>query len=372
MYRIDEHTKHRIVSLRESGVSVADICEELGITVRFDTLTVLSGQGIQASIYIHCIIYRNMEYLHLFAQYIFLLQRRTVYLWWKRWCDEGSLASHVSSGRRKKTTAENDRILIESVLVNRFVSVPTYATEFNVCPNTIRRRLRSVGLRHRIPARKPQLTERHKTLRLQFANKYLNYDFNKVIFVDEKTFTTNADGRVSLYRMDNTRYEERHVLPDRRSGRLSLGFWGWVSAAGPGELVEISTRLNASSYVEILRDVLIPTFRNVFGDETIFLLQDNSSIHNSRLVQAWIDEQDNIELIKLSPKSPDLNIIENVWGIMTQNWDSSQVKTVANLRQHVHELWDYYRGLDFCENAVKSMQNRLQNVIDAFGAYTKY
>jgi hypothetical protein len=32
-YRIDEHMKHRIVSMRESGVSVTDISEELGITV---------------------------------------------------------------------------------------------------------------------------------------------------------------------------------------------------------------------------------------------------------------------------------------------------------------------------------------------------
>lgn len=38
MYRITEHTKHRIVALSEEGVSVSDIADELGITVRYAQL----------------------------------------------------------------------------------------------------------------------------------------------------------------------------------------------------------------------------------------------------------------------------------------------------------------------------------------------
>ncbi|KAI8432427.1 hypothetical protein MSG28_004821 [Choristoneura fumiferana] len=36
-YRIDDHTKHRIVALPENGVSPTDISAELGITVSIET-----------------------------------------------------------------------------------------------------------------------------------------------------------------------------------------------------------------------------------------------------------------------------------------------------------------------------------------------
>lgn len=94
-------------------------------------------------------------------------------------------------GRPKKTTAAADCQLIANVLVQRFVSVPTYAAELHVSGNTIRRHLKRAGLRHRIPARKPLLNDRQKRLRLNFAKTYRHFDFEKVVFVDEKTFTTN-------------------------------------------------------------------------------------------------------------------------------------------------------------------------------------
>lgn len=304
--------------------------------------------------------------------YRHFLQRKTVNLWWKRWREEGTVQNHKSTGRHRVTTADEDRRLVEDVLVHRFVSVPTYASELNVCQNTIRRRLKSAGLQHRIPAKKPILNDRHKRLRLNFANNYINYDFEKVIFVDEKVFSTNEQGRVSLWRFENTRYEEPNILQTQQSGRLTLGFWGWMSSSGPGELIEIPTRMNAVNYKEILKDVLMPTAKTVFGDEVITLIQDNSSVHNSRIVQTWINEQDDLELIKLPPKSPDMNPIENLWGVMVQNWNPTDVRNIQNLKQYVFQLWDYYRGQNFCENCVRSMPDRLQSVIDARGSYTRF
>jgi hypothetical protein len=301
------------------------------------------------------------------------LQRKTVSLWWKRWREEGTVQNHKSKGRQRVTTLAEDRRLVEDVLVRRFVSVPTYASELNVSQNTIRRRLKSAGLQHRIPAKKPILNDRHKGLRLAFANRYRNYDFEKVVFVDEKVFSTNEQGRVSLWRLENTRYEEPNILKTQQSGRLTLGFWGWMTSSGPGELIEIPTRMNSVNYKEILQEVLMPTAKTVLGgDEPITLIQDNSSVHNSRIVQTWIDEQEDLNLIKLPPKSPDMNPIENLWGLMIQNWNPTDIRNIQNLKDHVFELWDYYRGNNFCENCVLSMPDRLQAVIDADGSYTRF
>lgn len=259
-----------------------------------------------------------------------MLQRNTVYLWVKRWVDEGDVKPHASKGRPRKTTPAQDRELVERVKQRRFINTTVLASDLQVSSLTVRRRLHEAGLKNCIPARKPELTDRHKSLRLQFANRYLEHNFEGFAFMDEKVFVSSADGRLSLWRMPRTRYDEENVRPDRRSGRISLGFWGWMNAGGPIELCEVSGRLNGQGYLEILRDSFLPTAKIVYPDNhKVEFMQDNSSIHNSRLVQAWIEEKEELgelKLIKMPPKSPDLNPIENLWGLMVQDWDSTKAR----------------------------------------------
>lgn len=330
MYRIDEHTRHRIVHMWEDGVRKSDIALELGVT------------------------------------------RNTVNLWIQRFERQGNVDTHVSLGRPKKTTQDVDLQIVDHVRQRRFVNTTEMSATFGVSRQTIRRRCRAAGLRHRIPARKPFLTHRHKALRLNFATTYLNYDFQNVVFMDEKVFMSSADGRMSLYRMNSTRYHEQNVLPNRRSSRISCGFWGWMHAAGPGEISEVSGRMNSRGYIEILNEVFLPTVHNVVPSEMVYFMQDNSSVHSSRMVRNWIDRQTNLELIKMPPRSPDLNPIENLWGLMVQDWNPLQARTTPNLKNHVHELWDSFRGTNICQNLVNSMNERLQDVINAEGAYTRF
>ncbi|KAH9631864.1 hypothetical protein HF086_014336 [Spodoptera exigua] len=216
-YRISTYDKHKIIVLKEQGLSVTDIANELGIT------------------------------------------RKTVYLWLKRWEDNGDVVSFKSSGRPRITSAAQDRQIVNRVVSNGFVRIQDISSSYRVSSSTIRRRLRTAGMRHRVPARKPLLTARHKQQRLQFAREYLNYDFSRTIFSDEKVFVSSADGRLSLWRPNNTRYLERNILPSRRSGRISFGVWGWMAASGPGELAEISGRMNSEQYTSILDEVLLPS-----------------------------------------------------------------------------------------------------------------
>lgn len=60
---------------------------------------------------------------------------------------------------------------------------------------------------------------------------------------------------------------------------------------GPGELVEISGRMNSMNYMEILEDTFLPTAKVCYPDGQNTFGQDNSSVHNARTVQTWINEQ---------------------------------------------------------------------------------
>ena len=68
-----------------------------------------------------------------------------------------------------------------------------------------------------------------------------------------------------------------------------------------------------------------------------------------------------------------MNPIENLWGIMVQEWDIGQERTKeANVR-HAKDVWEGIRNRpSICLNLVNSMPKRLGEVIDARGGWTKY
>ncbi|KAK9695452.1 Fibronectin type III domain [Popillia japonica] len=130
-----------------------------------------------------------------------------------------------------------------------------------------------------------QLTEEHATARLNFAGENINRDWQNVIFTDEKIFSTSDDSPKVLWRKNNTRYDVQHIQPTRRSGRISCGFWGWMSAVGPNEIVPVDGRFTAEQYEDILEDTFIPSARVFFPEGPIYMVQDNSPIHTARLMR---------------------------------------------------------------------------------------
>ncbi|KAI8440988.1 hypothetical protein MSG28_009265 [Choristoneura fumiferana] len=98
----------------------------------------------------------------------------------------------------------------------------------------------------------------------------------------------------NLWRRSGERYNPNNVLDLRTSGRLTLGYWGWMSSMGPGELVEIGGRMNSERYLEVLKDVMLPSVRVAYPEGQIYLVHDNSSVHKSKIVKDWLNSQKDI------------------------------------------------------------------------------
>jgi transposase len=310
--------------------------------------------------------------------------RQTVALWIKKHEEGGmeNLKDHRKNNRcPEKTTPEQNQDIIRAVDEYPFAPVADVLRnrELNISTQTVRRRLRAAGIHSHSPAKKIELKPQHRMERLRFAREHLNTpqeEWNGVVWMDEKVFSSSEDGRRRVWRPNGSRLNPKYVVPSGTSGRITIGFWGSMTSNGLLALQEISPRMDAEEYVEILQEVLKLNIRRIYPEEqypVVKIVQDNSAVHTSRLVQAWFDENPDIQKIRWPAKSPDLNPIENVWGQMTLSWRAGELRTREALRNHVHQVWQQLsQRQNYTQNLVNSMPRRLQQVRDNDGYWIPY
>lgn len=279
----------------------------------------------------------------------------------------------------RKTTTEQDRALVAYVEDHPHTSGirAARALNINISSRSVRRRWNECGLNSYWAARKEPLTLQGKENRVGFCLQYLPYeedDWRKFVFSDESCISIMKDGRVRVWRRKGERLSPQFINYVQKSGRFSVPVWGWCSGVGVGNLTLIDGRLDSQQYVDILENVFIPQVRGIFGEEPINFIQDQSPIHTARSVKTWFDEhQQDITLINLPPKSPDLNIIENAWSLLKNRLDTTDVVNSQMLWERTEEVWDTLaEDIDYWETLARSMHRRVQSVLEMGGGHTRY
>lgn len=101
------------------------------------------------------------------------------------------------------------------------------------------------------------------------------------------------------------------------------------------------------------------------------LMEDGAPVHRCLVSKAWREAR-SLEKLDWPANSPDLNQIENVWGVMKQSIIADEKpSTLDQMRISIQSAWDAITT-EKLDSLVASMPARIQAVIDQNGGHTKW
>uniref|UniRef100_A0A8C8I487 Transposase n=1 Tax=Oncorhynchus tshawytscha TaxID=74940 RepID=A0A8C8I487_ONCTS len=304
----------------------------------------------------------------------------TIYRIIKNFKESGSIVVKKASGRPRKSSKRQDRLLKLIQLQDRGTTSTALAQEWqqagvSASARTVRRRLLEDGLVSRA-AKKPLLSRKNIRDRLIFCKRYRDWtaeDWGKVIFSDEYPFQLfGASGKKLVRRREGERYHQSCVMPTVKHPE-PVHVWGCFSAKGVGSLSILSrnTAMNKEWYQHILQEQLLPTIQEQFGDEQCLFQHDGAPCHKAKMITKWLGEQ-NINILGPWPgNSPDLNPIENLWSILKRRLDKQKPTNSDKLQALIMQEWAAI-SQDVAQKLIDSMPGRIAEVLKKEGQHCKY
>ena len=219
--------------------------------------------------------------------------------------------------------------------------------------------------------KKPLLSEVNRQKRLDFAENFSEKDpefWDYVIWSDETMVRSCPKSKDVFYKVNtNVCREILPVNPQVRTGGFSVMFWGCFSRMGLGPLVALEGNMNATSYVELLENTLLPEIEAI-GVPMVFM-QDNAPCHKARVVTEFLS-RNHIETLPWPPQSPNMNPIENLWAIIKARL-KKKFQTPDELIDQVFTIWNDI-GPEIYELLSDSIFYRLNEFLRRNGRQTKF
>lgn len=129
---------------------------------------------------------------------------------------------------------------------------------------------------------------------------------------------------------------------------------------------------NSAKYRETLETGIMSFVADIFGESSPLQFQHDGAAINGSWKTINRRRSNTISTLMWSEKSPDIYIIENVWGVMVRKVYSGHriYNTLADLKHETKGVWKSLT-VEYLRNIYQSILRRLFVVIDAKGEDTK-
>ncbi len=159
------------------------------------------------------------------------------------------------------------------------------------------------------------------------------------------------------------------VFTEKFGGGVSCMVWGAITSKGVGKLVFVDSSVNKEVYKNIFDNNLFDSAK-INGLDTFIFQQDGAPAHTSKLIREYL-AKNNIDVLEWTAQSPDLNPIEHIWAYIKRILGNERFSSIENFKAKISEIW-YKIPSELCRKLVLSMPDRINAVIEAKGAQTRF
>ncbi len=194
--------------------------------------------------------------------------------------------------------------------------------------------------------------------------------WSKVLFSDESKFCISFGNQGPRVWRKSGEAQNPCCLKSSVKFPQSVMIWAAMSSAGVGPLCFLKSTVNAAIYQEILEHFMLPSADKLYGDADFIFQQDLAPAHTAKGTKNWFNDH-GVTVLDWPANSPDLNPIENLWGIVKRKMRDTRPNNADDLKATVKETWSSIPPQQ-CHKLITSMTRRIEAVIKAKGAPTKY
>ena len=321
------------------------------------------------------------------------LNRRTVNKWWGRFVKGQSLEDRPRSGRPSGVSRVAKIVCAKAANKRgqsvRKLSVKLSRKGYRISKTTVQRYMNlSLGLNAYRRPQQPKISEKQRKKRFKFCQNLKNWtveDFKRVIWSDESIFELEHSSNAQN---DRVWAKEKALVPPRLVSKhpAKIMVWGGMSAQALTELHVIPQKQTVDTKyytTEILEKSLLPSLtrtastgsvlqkKMVPGMSPPIFQQDSAPAHASNEAQKWC--QDNLQSFwdkaTWPGNSPDLNPIENLWGILKAKLSEAEpCSSIDELTALLKSAWANIKPSTL-HNLVASMPRRVSTCVAQKGEH---